>query len=320
MLEFRGVRSGFLALLLAAAACRREAPAPPAPEVTLFATVGDAAAAVLAGAAARAGVARVRLAGAAVDADVLWLGDPTEAVDAADLVAAGTAPEVPEVDARFRDPRGRFAPLCARARVLLVARGAALPFAPASLRDLADPRLAGRVAIPPLGDEPTSAALAALAVAYGEESAARFLDLLARNRPRLAASEREVRALVARGDAAVGLAGSEEGAAGALSAAGLEVVFPDQAGRGAVVLPTAVAVARTALSKPAAHALAAFLVGLEAERLLVARVPGFMPLRAEVPVPEGVRPAGNVRALRLDWDRLAAERRRLAPVLRRWPG
>jgi len=319
MLEFSRVRSGFLAVLVVAAACRREPPPPPAPEVALFATVGEPAATLLAGAAARAGVARVTAVTAPAGADVLWLGDPTEAVDAGELVAAGAAPDVPDVDERFRDPRGRFAPLCARARVLLLARGARLPFTPTNLRDLADPRLAGRVAVPPLGDGPNAAALAALSLAYGEASVERFLDLLARNAPRLAASEREVRALVARGDAAVGLAGTEEGAAGALSAAGLEVVFPDQAGRGAVVLPTAVAVTRAGLAKQGAHALAAFLAGAEAERLLAARVPGFMPLRAEVPVPEGVRPAGNVRALRLDWDRLADEKRRLAPALRRWP-
>jgi iron(III) transport system substrate-binding protein len=307
-----------LALGIAIAGCRSPA-SPPLAEVALFAGAGEAAARALAPAAEARGVARVTLARAPADAEVLWLGDPTEAVDLGALVAAGAAPPVPDVDARWQDARRRFAPLCARARVLLASPRAALPLEPANLRDLADPRLAGRVAVPPLALPPYPAALAALSLTYGEASLERFLKLLARNRPQVAADDAEVRARIARGDADLGLAGSEEGAAGALSAAGLTVVVPDQAGKGAVVLPTAVALATRGASSASARALATFLAGADAERLLAARVPGFMPLRPDVPVPAGVRPAGNVAALPLDWDALAAEKRKVAARLARWP-
>jgi iron(III) transport system substrate-binding protein len=33
-----------------------------------------------------------------------------------------------------------------------------------------------------------------------------------------------------------------------------------------------------------------------------------------------VEPAGNLAALPLDWDRLAAEKAALGPILARWPG
>lgn len=312
-------RRAAAALALAAAvACRGGAPAVEAPEVKVHVTVGEAAARVMTEAAARRGLARVRLVAAAAQADVLWAADPTEVVDAGEAVAAGAAPAAADVDARWRDPRGRFAPVCARARVLLLAPRAALPLEPTHLRDLADARLAGQVALAPPGEGANATAMAALSITFGEASLRRFLDLVARNRPLVAAGDDAVRAAVARGDAALGLAGSEQGAAGALSAAGLQVVLPDQGGRGAVLLPTAVALARGAAGAPGPEALARFLAGAEAERLLVARVPGLMPLRPDVPVPAGVRPAGHAVALALDWDRLAAERRRLAPVLRAW--
>jgi iron(III) transport system substrate-binding protein len=314
------VRRSFVALAaaLGAGSCSRGPAPPPPPEVAVHARVGDAAAAVLAQAASARGVARVRLVPTAAEAEVLWLADPAEVVEAGALVEPETAPATPGVDARWGDPRGRFAPLGARARVLVLRPGAALAVSPTNVRDLADGRLAGAAVLPPLTSRAQAVALAALALAYGEASVGRFLDLLARNRALRAASDAEVVARVARGEAAVGLTGSEAAAAGALSAAGLEVVVPDQAGRGAVVLPTAVALAARAVNREPARALAAFLVGEDAERLLAARVPGFMPLRPGVPVPAGVRPAGNVVALPVDWDRLAAETRRLLPRLEAW--
>jgi iron(III) transport system substrate-binding protein len=221
------------------------------------------------------------------------------------------------VPRRWTDPAGRFTPLGARARVLLVSPAAALPFSPSNLRDLADPRARGRVALVPLGRGAGPVTIAALSLAYGEASAGRFLRLLAANAPLLASDDAEVRAKVASGEAAFGLAGSTDGAAAAASARRLDVVYPDQIGSGAVVLPTVVV--PLAGAGEAARKLAAWLSSAEAEQILVARVPGLLPLRPEVPVPPGVEPAGNLAALTFDWDALAAETSRQAERLVRWP-
>jgi iron(III) transport system substrate-binding protein len=302
--------------LLAPAACRRGSEHV-AQEVTIAATVGALPLQVLSTAAAQRGIARVRAVERAEDADLIWAGDPTEILANAALVAADAAPEVADVDAKFRDGARRFAPVCARARVLVVNPRVAIPIAPRNLRDLADPRLAGRIALPPDHDPAHVTALAVLASVHGEASVKRFLDLLGRNRPLRASSDLEVTAAVGRGEAAVGLVGSEAGAAGAISAAGLEVVVPDQSGRGAVIVPTAVALTRRGVARPEARALAGYLVGADAERLLVARVPGLMPLRSDVPLPPGVRPAGNLVSLPLSWERVAEERKRLLDRLAR---
>lgn len=300
-------------------ACRR--PAPELPVVRLFASP-DLPGEVVRDGAARAGVARVTLVPAPDAAEVAWASDPVAALALGGRLAPGSAAPPAGVGARWLDPRGRFAPAAARARVLLVAPAAGLPLAPVNLRDLADPRLRGRIAVahPARGAGPVT--LAALALTYGEESAGRFLRLLAGNAPRVLEDDAEVRRAVSSGAAAVGLSGSIEAAAGAASARALEVVYPDQGGRGAVLLPTAVAVlapAAGAAPSEGAERLAAWLAGPDGERLLVARVPGLLPLRPEVPVPVGVEPAPNLRALILDWDRLAAVTARLAPALARWP-
>jgi iron(III) transport system substrate-binding protein len=302
------------ACALALAACGRSA-APPLPAVKVHVS-SDLPGEVLRDAAQRLGVAAVRLVGRPEDAEVVWASDPAALAALGVRPAPGSAPEAAGADPRLADPARRFVPVGARARVLLVGRGAS-PATPARYRDLTDRRLRGRIALahPAAGAGPVT--FAALALTYGDASTRRLLGFLARNEPVVVRSDAEVREAVAAGRAGAGLAGSVEGAAGAASAAALEVVYPDQSGRGAVVLPTAAAA--VAGAGPGAAALLAWLASARAEAVLVARIPGLLPLRDGVPVPVGVEPSTNLVALPLDWDALAAETARLRPVLERWP-
>ena len=302
-----------LAALALASACAREAPPP---EVRVLVSA-DLPAGALAGVAGWARRARVVPAARPDDAELAWLDDPTQALALGDRAAPGSAPAADGVPAVFLDPRGRFAPLGAQARVLLVRPAARLPFEPTSLRHVGDPHLRGRVALAPLGTGHGPVTLAALTLAYGPPAVDRLAGRLADNAPILCASDAAVRARVASGEADVGLVGSPEAAESAASAARMRVVWPDQSGRGAVVLPTALVVLPGA--GPAARSLAAWLVGPEGERLVVGRVPGLLPLRPGVPVPPGVEPAGNLRVLPLDWDALSVETRSRSERLARWP-
>jgi iron(III) transport system substrate-binding protein len=290
--------------------------APPPPHVRVHVERGLPAA-VLAEVGSRFSGVRIAAVEAARDAELVWAADPAAALAPALGAAEGSAPDAAGVAPRWKDPRGRFLPLGARARVLLLRPRAPLPLSPVNLRDLADARLRGRIALVPLGRGEGPALVAALALAYGERSAGRFVRLLAANEPILVEGEDEVRARLAAGAADAGLATSVEGAAGAASAAAIEVVYPDQGGAGAIVLPTAVILRPGA--GDAARRLAGWLATPEAERLLVARVPGLLPLRPDVPVPVGVQPVGNLVALPLSWDELALERTRQEELLARWP-
>jgi iron(III) transport system substrate-binding protein len=307
-------RLALVAALALAAGCSRRESAPPEVRVHV---PPDLPGAVLADVALRFRVAKVVLVPRPEEAELAWLGDPSEALALGALLRPGSAPPADDVAPRWRDPRRRFAPLAARARVLLVSPAAGLPFTPSNLRDVADPRARGRVALVPFGEGAGPATVAALALAYGAASTDRFLALVARNDPQLVADDGAVRARVASGEAAFGIAGSLEGAQTAASARPLDVVYPDQVGSGAILLPTAVAL--LAGAGEGARSLAAWLAGRDAERVFVARIPGLLPLRAEVPVPPGVEPAGNLVSLPADWDALAAETRRQRERLRGWP-
>ena len=307
-----------LAVLLAllASGCSANAPLP---EVRVHATVSPLAAQALVILAVNRRVARVVLVPDPAGADLAWFADPVQALRHEALLVPGSAPDERGVAARWKDPRGRFFPVGAHARVFLVNPRSALPVPPVRLRDLADPRLAGLQAVVPLGRGDGPATFAALALLSSEEAALRLAAAIAGQRPQLASDGIAVRSLVASGKAAFGLAGSEDGAAGAVSAAALEVIYPDPDGIGTLVFPTAAAVLTQGVANPAARALADWLSGSDAEQLLVARAPGLMPLREDVPLPPGVKSARDLRSPVLDWASLAEMDRRLATHLGRWP-
>ena len=287
----------------------------PLPEVKVHASVSPVAARALVTLAVNRRLARVVLVEDPAEADLAWFGDPVQALRQSRLLVPGSAPDVPGVAGRWKDPARRFFPVGARARVFIVDPRAALPLQPRRLRDLADPRLAGLQAIasPDRGEGP--ATFAALAVLSSDEAALALLRAIAAQRPHLAPDGPGVQSLVSSGKAAFGLAGSEQAAAGAASVSALEVVYPDQAGFGTLVFPTAAAVLRRGVEGQAVHALADWLAGSDAEQLLVARTPGLMPLRADVPVPPGVRSVRDLRSPSIDWDRLAETDKRLTPQL-----
>lgn len=305
-----------LPLALAAWGCTSGAPLP---EVKVHASVSPLAAQALATLAVNRRVARVVLVDDPAQADLAWFGDPVQALRHPGLLVQGSAPDARGVAARWKDPVGRFFPVGARARVFLVDPRARLDPQPRRLRDLADPALAGRQALTPLGSGEGLATLAALASLSSDDAVRTLATAISAQRPQVVPDGAAVQALVASGKAAFGLASSEQGAAGAASAAALEVVYPDQGSFGTIVFPTAGAVLQRGVSNPAVHALAEWMSGSDAEQLLVARTPGLMPLRGDVPLPPGVRSAQDVRSPVLDWERVAEADRRLAPHLGRWP-
>lgn len=289
----------------------------PLPEVKVHASVSPVAAQALVTLAVNRRLARVVLVDDPAEADLAWFGDPAQALRQPRLLVPGSAPDAEGVERRWKDPARRFFPVGARARVLLVSPRGVLPYPPRRLRDLADPRLAGLQAIASLGAGEGPATFAALAVLSTDEAALTLARAIAARSPHVAPDGPGVQALVASGRAAFGLAGSEQAAAGAVSAAALEVVYPDQAGFGTLVFPTAAAVLQRGVEKPFVHALAEWLAGSDAEQLLVARTPGLMPLRVDVPLPPGVRSARDLRSPELDWERLAEADKRLTPHLGR---
>lgn len=304
-----------LALAVAVAAGCRAPPPPPAGPVRLHVAPGLPGA--LAAELARGfGIAEPVLVDRAADAEVAWFRDPADALALGALAAPGSAPEQPGLPDAFVDPKRRFAPVGAIARVIVAAEGGAEPFAPDELRELADPRLRGKVALARLdrGDGPLL--LAALELGYGARGADGWLEALAANRPVLLETDADVAARVAAGEVPFGLVDSLT-AGGAAQRDRLRILFTDQKGSGCVAIPTALVVLPGASA--VARRLSAWLTGPVAEKVLVDRVPGLLPLRDKATAPKGMEPIWRLSVLPLDWSALAEREPVWAGRLAGWP-
>jgi iron(III) transport system substrate-binding protein len=255
-------------------------------------------------------------------ADVFWSGDPIRSfvLVARGLVEPYVSPEATTVPPAFRSSDGTWTGVAARARVLLVDRRQ-VPAAerPDSIEDLADPRWHGRTAIAnPLFGTTTMHA-AALFTTWGDERAKAFFDGLQANEVRVASSNGEVRRLVASGEVAFGLTDSDDAFGDITEGQAVDVVYPDQAGMGTLVMPTTVVLMRRGPNGSAGRRLVDCLLSADTE-LAMARAAAHMPLRGGLEVPAHVVPVASIRAMEVDYAAVAETMQRIQPWLRGWTG
>jgi iron(III) transport system substrate-binding protein len=255
-------------------------------------------------------------------ADVFWSGDPVRPflLVRRGLVEPYLSPQAAGLPAGLRAADGAWTGVAARARVLLVNRAlAAGQPPPRSLRDLLHPRWKGRAAIanPLFGT--TTMHVAALFASWGDAEALAFLDGLRTNDVRIASSNGEVKRLVVAGEAAFGLTDTDDANEALKEGAPVDVVYPDAEGPGTLVMPTSVVLMARAPHPDTGRRLVDHLLSADTERRM-ADAAAHMPLRAGVPTPAGVRRVSDIRALDVDYARVAEEMERIQPWLRQWSG
>jgi iron(III) transport system substrate-binding protein len=254
-------------------------------------------------------------------ADVFWSGDPVRPylLVKRGLVQSYGSPHASAVPPAFKSADGTWTGGAARARLLLVNKARVSPGdMPRSVRDLADPRWRGQTAIanPLFGT--TTMHVAALAEAWGDDALKSFLTQLKANGVRIASSNGEVKRLVAAGEVAFGLADTDDAAEALHEGAPIEVVYPDQDGIGTLVMPTAVVLVKGP-HPDEARGLADYLLSAPAQQRLV-ELASHIPLRPDVKPAPGTRPAGEFKAMKVDYARVADAMERLQPWLRQWAG
>lgn len=258
----------------------------------------------------------------APQADVYWANDPVRPflLVKRDLVEPYVSPEAAAIPPAFRSANGVWTGVAARARMMLVNRDL-VPEAdtPTGLRELAEPRWKGRVAIANPLYGTTTMHVAALFTSWGEAAGKAWMDALRANDVRIAASNGEVERLVTAGEAAVGILDTDDAAAGVASGAHVVSVVPDQDGEGTLVMPSSVVLIRGGPHPDTARLLVDWLLSAETERRM-ADNGGHMPLRADVTPPAGVLSVHGLRAMPVDYAAVAAEMEKQQGWLRAWAG
>jgi iron(III) transport system substrate-binding protein len=255
-------------------------------------------------------------------ADVFWSGDPVRPflLIKRGLVTRFVPPNARGIPGTFRATDGSWTGFAARTRVLLVNKKLVPRHQlPRSIHDLADPQWKGRTAIanPLFGT--TTMHVAALFAVWGDAKAREFLGKLKANNVRLASSNGEVKRLVVAGEIAFGLTDTDDAHAALKAGAPVQVVYPDQDGLGALVMPTTVVLLRGGPGPAAGRKMIEHLLSANTEHRM-AMAAAHMPLRSGVSTPPTVKRIEQVRPMKVDYSRVAEQMEKIQPWLRKWVG
>ena len=255
-------------------------------------------------------------------ADVFWSGDPVRPFVLIDrgLTLAYQSPNAANIPTVFRGSGGMWSGLAARARVLLVNTDLVTEaLDPKSIRDLADPAWKGKTAIanPLFGT--TTMHVAALFSVWGTEPAKAFLQQLKSNDVRIASSNGEVKRLVVSGEVAFGLTDTDDAFEAVADGAPVRIVYPDQAEMGTLVMPTVAVLLKGGPHPEKGKKLIDCLLSGEAEEYL-AEHGAHMPLRPGTPVPANMRSVDSIKAMQVDYAKVAKTMEEIQPWLREWVG
>jgi iron(III) transport system substrate-binding protein len=252
-------------------------------------------------------VQRIREESARPRCDVFWNNEIAHTVSLAEegLLASYDSPSAAGIPAGFRDPQARWTGFAARARVFIVNTELADPDQIHGLDDLLDPRWAEKVCMARPLTGTTLTHVTALYTTWGEE---RTRDWLARANAEgsplsFVQSNGQVMRLVSEGQMAWGLTDTDDFNVALEKGAPVVAVFPDQGeGQdGTLLIPNTVAILAAAPHPAAARKLVDFILSRQVEERLAASPSAQIPVRADVPRPEHVRSAAELRVMAVDW-------------------
>jgi iron(III) transport system substrate-binding protein len=222
-----------------------------------------------------------------------------------------------KVDQRFRNRAGRWVGVSARQRVLVYnSRLVQERELPDSVLDLTDARFAGKVAVAPSNGS-FQDFVTAMRQLDGDDAAARWLQGMARNRPRTYANNNAIVEAVSRGEVPMGLVNHYYNYR-------FQQENPSTPSRnhyfhggdvGALIIPSTVSVLAGSDKSDEAARFVEFLLAPESQRYFSDQTFEY-PLIPGVPAAQGLPPLGSVQSPSYDVDDLGGGLERTVELIR----
>jgi iron(III) transport system substrate-binding protein len=241
-------------------------------------------------------------------ADVFWSSEilQTLRLQQAGALAPYASPSAEPIPEPMRDPKHHWTGFAARFRVLAYDRRK-VKAPPRSLLDLTDAKWRGEVAManPLFGT--TTTEVAAVFQTLGSEAAEEYYRKRRENRTRIVDGNAVAVDEVARGNVLLCQTDTDDAYSRQDAGADVGIVFPDQGGFGALLIPNTVALVRNAPHGQEAAAFVDYLLKPDTELMMAAMPSRQVPLNPGVRdrVPEAVKPQLEVQAMAVDWNLLA---------------
>lgn len=254
--------------------------------------------------------------------DVWWNSEfaRTQVLKDAGVLQPYRSPSADDVPGQFKDPDGCWTGYAVRARVIIYnTRLVRRADAPTSILDLADVKWRGEVGFPNPAFGTASAHCAGLFLELGDMKAKDFFQRLRRNKIVICPGNAHVRDRVAGGDLAIGVVDTDDANVAIERGQPLGMIFPDQRGMGAFVIPNTVAIIKACPHPEAAKKLVDYLLSREVEAKLAASASAQIPVRSGVKPPKRMPALGQFKASKVDYvavsHKMAEANRHLTEVL-----
>lgn len=255
-------------------------------------------------------------------ADVYWANEPVraEVLRQKRISAAYVSPNAVGIPETFRDPDGYWTGFAARARVLIVHRGATPQ--PTSITSYTEPQWRDKTVIanPLFGT--TTTQIAALFVLWGDERARAFMQEVHDNAVKISPSNGDSADLVARGDFTFSLVDSDDVVNRMKQSQPVEMIYPDQGADeiGCFIVPNAAVLIAGSPHPESGKKLIDYLLTKETERKLAISDAAQVPLHPGVPGPPGLMPIDSIKTMKANYSEIAAKLQAIQPFLKSWTG
>jgi iron(III) transport system substrate-binding protein len=223
-----------------------------------------------------------------------------------------------DIPAGMKDPEGFWAGFASRARVLVVNTNlVASKDTIATFVALADPQQQGKVAMayPLFGTTATHAAV--LFSLWGDAKGKEFFQKLKANGVKIVDGNGAAKDMVARGEASYAMCDTDDAYSGIHDGNPLRMIFLDQGtdGPGTVVIPNTASLVKNCPHPEVAKKFIDFLLSREVEGILAKSGSAQMPVRAGIPTPADVPTLSSIKAIPVDWEKVADKQDEVAAFL-----